>query len=277
MCMVRRTIAWAFLLICFQASTVLAAADRGKIFDFLQTTGFDVALDSIQLSAESAPVMLGLDKDDFGSEWTRLTHGVFDPEVMQGIALDILEQTLAPDLLAHAAEFYASPLGQKLVKAENASHMNEDLDATQDAGEAIVSGLVRHASPRLQSLKRMNAAIDSASSSVRALQEVQVRFLMAAAGAGVIELRMDETDLRAFMTTQSGELRQTLMVSALAGSAYTYQAFSDAEVEAYATALEHPKMKQVYELMTAVQFEIMANRFEALAVAMSGLQPSTDL
>jgi hypothetical protein len=36
-------------------------------------------------------------------------------------------------------------------------------------------------------------------------------------------------------------------------------------------------MRQVYDLMNAVQYEIMANRFEALALAMQNLQPSQDL
>jgi len=36
-------------------------------------------------------------------------------------------------------------------------------------------------------------------------------------------------------------------------------------------------MQRVYELMNAVQYEVMANRFEALATRMSGLQPGEEL
>ena len=42
-------------------------------------------------------------------------------------------------------------------------------------------------------------------------------------------------------------------------------------------ALEHPDMKKVYDLMNAVQYEIMANRFEDLARRLSGLTPSSEL
>ena len=45
----------------------------------------------------------------------------------------------------------------------------------------------------------------------------------------------------------------------------------------YAEALEHPKMQQVYALMNAVQYEIMANRFEEVAARLSSMQPSQDL
>jgi hypothetical protein len=36
-------------------------------------------------------------------------------------------------------------------------------------------------------------------------------------------------------------------------------------------------MKMVYNLMNAVQFEVMADRYEALALRMTNLKPSEDL
>ncbi len=104
-----------------------------------------------------------------------------------------------------------------------------------------------------------------------------MRFLMAAAAAGVIELQMEESDLREVLRLQEGDLRTNIKTNALSNAAYTYQAFSDEEVTAYAEALEHPDMKRVYELMNAVQYEIMANRFEAVADRLSGMRPSQDL
>ena len=73
------------------------------------------------------------------------------------------------------------------------------------------------------------------------------------------------------------KMRQALQLSALAGAAYTYQDFSDAEVEAYAEALEQPLMQEVYELLNAIQYEIMAMRFEVLAVRMADLHPAQDI
>lgn len=268
---------WIWMAIGLCVAQMSAAADRAKIEEFLITTGFDVALDSIRLGAESAPNMLGLDADDFGAQWVHMTGKVFKTDIMHGLALDILEQTLTPDLLNHAADFYSSDLGLRLVAAENASHMEEDEGSKSEAGEAIIAALVRHGSPRVESLNRMNAAIGSTDSAVRAIQEIQVRFLLAAAGAGVIELTLEEPDLREMLSEQAATLRTTILASSLSGAAYTYQAFSDEEVEAYAVALENPLMRRVYELMNAVQFEITANRFEALAVEMAKLQPSTDL
>ncbi|MEX0311455.1 MAG: DUF2059 domain-containing protein [Tateyamaria sp.] len=268
---------FAALLLTLATAVSAAAADRVKLQEFLEVTGFDVALESIRLSAGSAPEMLGLQAEDFGTEWTRLTKDVFKTDLMHDLALDILEQTLDDDMLTHAADFYASDLGQRLVVAENASHMKEDDTLKQESGEAIVAGLERLDSPRLDYLKRMNAASDSAGVSVRAIQEVQVRFLMAAAGAGVIELQLEEPDLRELLSSDEDVLKEEISKSALTGAAYTYQSFSDDEVLAYAEALEHPKMRQVYDLMNAVQYEIMANRFEALARAMQSLQPSQEL
>ena len=256
---------------------VALAADRAKLEAFLEVTGFDVALESIRLSAESAPDMLGMQAEDFGSEWTRLTTEVFDTDVMHDLALDILEKTLSDELLTHAAQFYATDLGKRLVIAENASHLKEEDDLKSESGAAIIAGLAQLDSKRLTYLERMNAASDSAGVAVRAIQEIQVRFLMAAAGAGVIELQLEEEDLRELLGNDKEVLEASIAKGAMTGAAYTYQSFSDDEVLAYVEALEHPMMREVYDLMNAVQYEIMANRFEALAVRMQDLQPSQEL
>ena len=253
------------------------AVDRGEIADFLEVTGFDVALESIKLSAGSAPEMIGLEAEDFGSEWTRLTDEIFEIDIMRSLALDILEETLETDLLEHASDFYATDFGQRLVAAENAAHLNPDEEIKREMGDAILRGLRRIESPRLDYLNRMYVASDSASIGVRAIQEIQVRFLLAASAAGVIGLQFDEPDLREMLRRDEAQLREAMEASALSGAAYTYQAFGDLEILDYAKALEHPDMKEVYNLMNAVQYEIMANRFEALAVALSNMQPSEEL
>ncbi|MGC1505791.1 MAG: DUF2059 domain-containing protein [Sulfitobacter sp.] len=271
----------AFSLFCLLALGLQGqsarAADPDRLEAFLEVTGFDVALESIRLSADSAPRMLGLSANDFGSEWSRLVGEVFDTTLMHDMALNILSQTLSDDLLNHAAGFYASDLGQRLVVAENASHMVEEDGLKSESGTSIIDGLVRIGSPRVALLTRLNEASDVEDSSIRAIQEVQIRFLMAAASAGVIELRMDEPDLREAMRSQEGEMRRSIKTNALANAAYTYQAFSDDEVAAYAEALAHPQMQEVYALMNAVQYEIQANRFEAVAARLSAMQPSQDL
>ncbi|WP_407696729.1 DUF2059 domain-containing protein [Sedimentitalea xiamensis] len=258
------------------SATAGQAADRDRILAFLNVTGFDVALDSIALSAGSAPDMLGIDAREFGSEWERVSGDVFDTEVMRGLALEILENTLTDDLLDHAAEFYATDLGQRLVVAENAAHMMDDAEKEEE-GKRIIADLVAEGSARPQLIQRMNRAIDAAGSSLRAIQEIQMRFLLAASAAGVIELQMDVDELRTLFQSQERELRRLLLKSAIAGAAYTYRDFSDDDLETYVTALEEPEMKQVYELLNAVQYEVMANRFEVLAVRMAELHPGQDI
>lgn len=255
----------------------LAAANRDRIEAFLTTTGFDVALESIALASASAPGMLGLDPDGFGADWTRMTQEVFDTGEMHETAVTILEQTLSDQALTHAVEFYATDLGQRLVAAENASHLVEDDEAKQLEGQKIVSGLIQNGSHRVESLKRMNRAIDASGTAVRALQEIQVRFLLAASASGVIDLQLGGDELRQMMKANEPEMRRSLQLSSLAGAAYTYQTFSDADVDAYADALEAPLMQEVYELLNAIQYEIMAMRFEVLAARMAELRPAQDI
>ncbi|MEW2913660.1 DUF2059 domain-containing protein [Leisingera sp. JC11] len=264
-------------LACWAVSQPAAAADRARVEAFLEVTGFDVALDSIALSASSAPGMLGVDAGAFGSQWTELSEEVFDTSQMRGLALDILENTLDDEALDHAAAFYASDLGKRLVRAENASHLIEDDEVKQLAGNRIISDLVKAGSKRVAMYRRMGSAIDAAGTGVKALQQIQFRFLMAASAAGVIEMELDAEELQALMKEQEGELRLSLQASSLAASAYTYQEFSDAELQAYVEALEEEPMQRVYELLNAVQYEITANRFEELAHRMAELTPGQDI
>lgn len=265
-------------LIALMASLSPAkAADMDRLEAYLEITGFDVALESIRLSADSAPAMLGVEAEAFGSEWSRLVNEVFATPIMHDMALDILSETLSDELLTHAADFYASALGKRLVVAENRSHMVEEEGLKSESGAQIIEGLTRLDSPRLDILTQLIEATDSTGGAVRAIQEIQVRFLMAAAAAGVVELRMDEADLRAAMRAQEGEMRASIARGALSNAAYTYQAFSNEEVQIYADALEHPQMQEVYALMNAVQYEIMANRFEAVAARLADMKPSQDL
>ncbi len=268
------------LTLCAAIVTIAKPSDAqntDRLEAFLSATGFDVALESMKLTASSAPAMIGVEAENFGLQWTALVADIFDAQKMHDMAIDILSQTLEDDLMIHAVDFYTSDLGARLLVVENASHMKDDDELKAESGQAIVAGLVQIGSPRLEELKRLNDAVGSEDASIHAIQEVQVRFLMAAAAAGVIELRMDETDLRENLKRQEGEMRRNMKVNGLAASAYTYQSFSDDEISAYADALEHPKMQKVYALMNAVQFEIMADRYEQMALAMSELRPTQEL
>lgn len=268
------------LTLCAAIVTIAKPSDAqntDRLEAFLSATGFDVALESMKLTASSAPAMIGVEAENFGLQWTALVADIFDAQKMHDMAIDILSQTLEDDLMIHAVDFYTSDLGARLLVVENASHMKDDDELKAESGQAIVAGLVQIGSPRLEELKRLNDAVGSEDASIHAIQEVQVRFLMAAAAAGVIELRMDETDLRENLKRQEGEMRRNMKVNSLAASAYTYQSFSDDEISAYADALEHPKMQKVYALMNAVQFEIMADRYEQMALAMSELRPTQEL
>ena len=191
----------------------LRAADRARLEAFLEVTGFGVALDSIALSASGAPAMLGLSASDFGQGWSTLADEVFETARMREMGLSILEEAMDDEMLGHAAEFYASDLGQRLVLVENAAHLHEDDDAKRAEGEALLAAMPPE---RVDVLRAMNAAVDSAGTGVRAVQEIQVRFLLAASYAGVLESEIDETMLRALLAEDEDELRESLRASALA-------------------------------------------------------------
>lgn len=266
----------ALLLSLMLVAVPAGAADRDKLKAFLTITGFDVALESIKLSAEDAPRMLGLDAAEFGASWTLMSRDVFNVKEMQSDALDILGQTLSDAALDHGAAFYASDLGQRLVEAENASHMRDRGDK-RDEGGRLLADIQQNDPDRLALIERMMDAIGSEEQSLRSANELEVRFLMAAQQAGVVRLRLDEQGLRAAQKENAEEMKKSIRLSGLVSSASTYQDFSNDDIRAYTEALETPLMQEVYELMNAVQYEIMASRFEEVAARLAELDPGQEL
>ncbi len=211
-----------------------------------------------------------------GASWSLMSRDVFSVAGMQEDATTILEQTLSDEALAHGADFYASELGQRLVEAENSSHLRDRGDKRDEGGRLLAE--MRETDPdRLAVIERMLDAIGSEEQSLKAANELEVRFLMAAQQAGVIQLRVDEQGLRAAQAENAEETMKSMRLSGLASSAATYRDFTTEELEAYAVALEQPLMQEVYELMNAVQFEIMADRFEEVASRLAELNPGQEL
>ncbi len=264
-----------FVLLLAMALPV-QSAERDKVAAFLKVTGFNVAIESIALSARTAPEMLGFEAGEFGNQWMLLTESVFDPDYMRERATDILEATLDDNLLTHAAGFYASELGQRLVAAENRAYMADDVEKNAQ-GARLLAELQDKGDPRIDLFTRMGKAVDPNDIALQAMTEIQVRFILAASYAGVITLRVDEQGLRAALAENAEEVAAAVEISSLENAAYTYRDFSLEDLETYTDALEEPDMMTVYELMNAVHFEVMSNRFEALALRLGQLQPAQEL
>ena len=260
----------------FMTSFSLQAADRTKAIAFMEVTGFDVSLRSMRVSAADAPAMLGLDAEDFGLSWSRLADEIFEPTQIEQDALAILERALRDDVLMHVSAFYASNLGQRLVDAENESHFTGDLQK-RELGHKLAVSLENRGSPQPQYFRDMANDIGSIESSIRSYREVQVRFLMAAMSAGLMQRQLDEADLREILSLQDTEIKSAMMENIIVSNAYTYRKFSDLEVEQYRDALGTKEMREVYALMNAIHFTLMAERYEQMALKMADLHPSQSL
>ena len=272
-----RSLAGAFaLLIAALWAFAAPAAERDTLRAFLETTGFDVAITALQQEAMSGPGMSGVEADDFGSQYVKLAEKVFDPDLMLNRAVDMMQAVMPDDLVGHGAAFYASDLGQELVEMENASHM-ADAEARQAEGEAVAAELAKSNPGRLEDYQAMMDAIGGVDAGVRAILEVQIRYLMSAMAAGSIELDFSEAELRGILNEQAPAIREDIARSSIIGAAYTYQSLTDDQVKAYRAALEDPQMQQVYEILNAVQYEVMAERYEALAARLDELSPQQDI
>lgn len=267
---------FAFVLMTLAALTGAQAAEEQDIRDFLKVTGFDVAIASIQQGAMAGPALTGEDPDVFGRQWVRLAEEVFDPEEMIAEAVAMIAAVMPDDLLDHGVDFYGSPLGQRLVEVENESHMADDAEKYAE-GERLTGELLDQNSIRVDLFREMGRAIGSTETAIKSIVEIQVRYLMAAMAAGVSDFEISEEDLRLMLMEQAGEMRKNIEVNSLVANAYAYRDLSDEDLIDYLAALQEPKMMQVYEILNAVQYQIMAERYETLASRLVDLRPEQEL
>lgn len=269
---------FGFLVLVWSLAGMATAqgAEPEKIRNFLTVTGFDVAIASIQQGAMMGPALTGEASDQFGREWVRLAETVFEPKEMVDDAVEMIGAVMPVALLDHGVAFYGSDLGQHIVAIENETHMEDD-DTKQAAGEKLVMQLIEDGSPRMDVFRAMSLAIGSVDVAIRSIVEIQVRYLMAAAAAGASDIEMDEADLRAMLMSQQDEMRRNIEVNGVVANAYAYRTLTDQELIDYLSALQDPDMKQIYEVLNAVQYEIMADRYEKLASELAGLAPETEL
>ncbi len=277
----RRFLTFLLLVATFPLAGVTSMAQaqgapQGKIREFLEVTGFDVAITAIQQGAMAGPALAGSTADQFGRNWVSLAEQVFAPDDMVSDAVDMISAVMPEGLLDHGIAFYGSDLGQRIVLVENESHMEED-ETKQAEGEALVTSLVGENSPRIDVFRAMSQSIGSVDVAIRSIVEIQVRYLMAASAAGASDLQIDEVDLRAMLMEQQAEMRKNIEANSLVSNAYAYRDLTDQELVDYLSALQDPQMKQIYEILNAVQYEIMADRYETLAAKLGGLQPETEL
>ncbi len=257
-------------------SGIALAADRESYRHFLEVTGFDVAITSMQQDAMAGPGLAGSAPDAFGAQWVALARKVFDPEDMLGRTIDMMQSILPDELLNFGEDFYASELGQRLVAAENEAAQISD-DERHSAGEQIMADLAANNPGRLDDYQAMMDAIGGVDASVRAVAEIQVRYLLAADAAGAIDLGLSEQDLRELVKAQEPQMREAMAQFSILGAAYTYRDMSDDDIKAYRAALEDERMQQVYQILNGIQYEVMANRYEVLAAGLKDLTPQQSL
>ncbi len=265
------------LLVMSAVNSAAAPLDRRQVETFLDVTGFDVAVETIVHSADFAPRMIGIDPNKLGSQWQNTIRAVFDKEKMREAVVTTLQDRLDPEAVEYAQAFYSSEIGQRLVRAENASHDVQDGVVTREAGTRIVSQMVRDGDPKLEIFLKMSRAIDVDDLSVTSIHDLQVRFMLAAQAAGILEITVDEDTLRAALKESEPQLRRSIQEGNLASNAYTYQGFSEDDLLIYSDALAHPLMQQLYRQLNHVQYALQAELFEVLAYRLADLVVGEDL
>lgn len=252
------------------------AADRAAAARFVEVSGFDKALASIPPAVMEGGAAFGGGEDAFTQQWKRAVKDVFDLEGIEAQALDMMEAILPDDSLALATDFYASPLGLRLVAVENETYSLAVSDRAA-AGQRLLEEAEKDDPERVALIR---AFVDSAQDLDHAVQvtfEIQLRYLLTAMASGAIEPGPSEEELRMILEAQAPQLKQAYADYMLRASMFTYREISNEDMRAYTEALDGAALTEVYEVLNGIYAEILAQRFEALAVHLGAIEPEDDL
>lgn len=254
------------------------AASEEKVNEFLNVTGFDVAIDSLPSSADNAPTMLGLEKSDFGPGFEAGAQRAFDLSVMRPKAVEMILENLSDEEIEHAIAFYSSELGRRLVVSENASHVEDDVSARQGRGGMILAQMgPEEQEERVDVLKVLAEASVTMEESLTNQAGAQFRFLVAADYEDLYTLALPEGMMYNLLLATMLEMKNDILMDAVVSSAATYEDFSNEELATYTAALQEEDMQSVYEVMDNVYFELLGDGFEKLAREMAQLGVSEEL
>lgn len=254
------------------------AASEEKVNEFLSVTGFDVAIDTLPSSAKGGPAILGLETRDFGPGFELAASRAFDLSTLRGEAIQKISEGLSEEEIEHAIDFYDSPLGRRLVKAENISHFDEDSAARQIRGRIILAGMDADAQEeRMNVLNVLAQASVTMEESLRSQTGAQFRFLVAADYEGLHSLSLPEDMMYGLLLSSMLDMKDEILMDAVVSSAVTYESFSNEELVSYTKALQKEDMQSVYEVMDDVYFDLLGDSFVRLAEEMAKLGVSQEL
>ncbi|PKP85217.1 MAG: hypothetical protein CVT80_03805 [Alphaproteobacteria bacterium HGW-Alphaproteobacteria-2] len=170
-----------------------------------------------------------------------LLAGVYSPARMRRVFAEGFAGRMTPEELADTTEFFASPLGVRIVGLEisgRAALLDPEVEAASRERAATASDAEPARLALLQRFIEVNALVDS---NVVGSMNAQFAFMMGLASIADTQTSpMSEDEVLADLWQQEPEIRRTSVDWLVSYLLLAYDPLSDAELEAYVAFSESP-------------------------------------
>lgn len=255
------------------------STDNGddQVLQFLQVTGFHMAIEDLANQAHAAPGVFGLNDPKFGRDWSRGVDIIFDEEALMQQAASLLLGTLDEVAVTYALEFYSSDLGVRLVAAETTRPKIDTADAMHKIDEVKNLNLDPDHLLRGDLIRKLSATTQSADFHLVSFLSVQNSLLLAAHSGEVAASEFDAEKSLQFLQIDASEMQSRFQSRLVERASDIYRDFTNEELNGYLAALEHPHMQEVYGQMHAMLLQLVSNRLDVLTMELIKWQSSQEI
>jgi hypothetical protein len=229
----------------------------------LRSAGFGDVFLAFGQSVAGSPRLQGVTDERFLRAWERGAARAFSARTLNDELASRLGSTLDAGELTGIADFLASPLGRRVAALEHATQTvpaSEQLDVLAK-GQVLYWRISDMRRAQFEELMRLSGAEVSFSLLAESLRAAAVGLHMAR-DTGDLEVPWEEID--AGVDSQLSGMKDRLLEATRATFAYTYDALSDGEIEAYLVFLRAPAAQKFYSTATLVVGDIIRRTMIAL-------------
>lgn len=204
-----------------------------------------------------------------GAAWQSKVSGIYDADAMVATFNDSLSDALAGDgdTAQRAAEFFASPLGQRVVQLEIEARRALLNDAAEDAAQLAWADMEAEDDPRAALIRRFAEVNDLIESNVTGALNSNLAFSRGLAGAGLMG-EMPQDEMLAEVWSQEDAVRTETEEWLYPYLALAYRPLSDAELTQYidfSATPEGQRLNRALFAAFAVLFERISTDLGAAA------------
>lgn len=242
-----------------ELQALFAAVEMDENFEILAEIGLEDAV--------------GLEETLFpgrgGAAWRGILSGYYQPDPLQQVFVESFPQDrMSAADIAAVTQFFASPLGDRIIAGELEAWRAISDEATEIAANEVYFRLLEEDAPRIEQLTRFNEVNGFVDLNVSGALNSNYAFYRGMSDAGAYEQALPPAMMLNEVWGQEPQIRRDTVLWLFSFQIMAYEDLTDAEMEAYIAYSETPAAQAYNAALFAgfdAVFETMSYRLGSTA------------